>query len=212
MCHTGIHFSKHHGRRGSVLGFDPFPLDDGLIKLSKLADYGIVIMTHLARPASGQSSAQAIARATRIPQPTTSKILKALARDGLLRSQRGVNGGYELGRAAGSITIAEIIVALDGPIAVTDCVDGAVGSCVIERLCPARTNWEKINAAIRDALDGVTLAEMANGIPLALQSMVDRQPTGAAQQTSMALGSRRPVFRDGSQGGLTTNKADTELG
>ena len=185
MCHSEIHFSQHHCRRGSVLGFDPFPLDDGLIKLSKLADYGIVIMTHLARPASGQSSAQAIARATRIPQPTTSKILKALARDGLLRSQRGVNGGYELGRAAGSITIAEIIVALDGPIAVTDCVDGAVGTCVIERLCPARTNWERINAAIRDALDGVTLAEMASSIPAAFRIAPERQLAGGSAEASL---------------------------
>lgn len=159
-----------------------------MIKLSKLADYGIVIMTHLARPAGGQSSAQAIARATRIPQPTTSKILKALARDGLLSSQRGVNGGYELGRSAGSITVAQIIVALDGPIAVTDCVDGAVGSCVIERLCPARTNWERINAAIRDALDGVTLAEMASGIPLAFRSMPERQAVGGSAQASLAVG------------------------
>ena len=159
-----------------------------MIKLSKLADYGIVIMTHLARPAGGQSSAQAIARATRIPQPTTSKILKALARDGLLRSQRGVNGGYELSRAAGSITIAQIIVALDGPIAVTDCVDGAVGSCVIERLCPARTNWERITAAIRDALDGVTLAEMASGVPAACGGLPERPTVGGSTGGSLALG------------------------
>jgi FeS assembly SUF system regulator len=163
-------------------------VDDRLIKLSKLADYGIVIMTHLARPAGGQSSAQSIARATRIPQPTTSKILKALARDGLLRSQRGVNGGYELSRAAGSITIAQIIVALDGPIAVTDCVDGAVGSCVIERLCPARTNWERINAAIRDALDGVTLAEMASGVPAAFGGLPERPTVGGSTGGSLALG------------------------
>jgi FeS assembly SUF system regulator len=163
-------------------------VDERLIKLSKLADYGIVIMTHLARPATGQSSAQAVARATRIPQPTASKILKALARDGLLRSQRGVNGGYELGRSAESITVAQIIVALDGPIAVTDCVDGAGGSCVIERLCPARTNWESINAAIRGALDGVTLAEMARGIPPAFKMMPERQPAADSKGVAMTVG------------------------
>lgn len=137
-----------------------------MIKLSKLADYGIVVMTHLARPGM-QASAHAIAEATRIPPPMASKVLKALARDGLLRSQRGVKGGYELARPASAITVAEIIESLDGPIAVTDCVDGAPGDCVIESLCPARTNWERINTAIRGALDGVTLAEMADAIPAA---------------------------------------------
>jgi FeS assembly SUF system regulator len=146
-----------------------------VIRLSKLADYGIVIMTHLARPAGRQASAQEIAQATRIPQPTASKILKALARSGLLRSQRGVKGGYELGCAAGEITVARIIEALDGPIAVTDCVDGAAGDCVIERLCPARTNWERINSAIREALDEVTLAEMAGAIPVAFQLPGERR-------------------------------------
>lgn len=136
-----------------------------MIRLSKLADYGIVIMTHLARPGGVQASAQEIASATRVPQPMAQKILKVLAREGLLRSQRGVKGGYELARAARSINVAQIIEALDGPIAITDCVDGAAGDCLIESLCPARTNWERINSAIRDALEEVTLAEMAEALP-----------------------------------------------
>lgn len=144
-----------------------------MIKLSKLADYGIVIMTHLARPGGVQASAQEIAQATRIPAPMAQKILKALAKDGLLRSQRGVKGGYELARPAVSITVAQIIESLDGPIAVTDCVDAAPGDCVIEALCPARTNWERINSAIREALDEVTLAEMAKAIPTALRRFDD---------------------------------------
>lgn len=131
-----------------------------VIRLSKLADYGIVIMTHLARPGGAQASAQEIAQATRIPQPMAQKILKVLARGGLLRSQRGAKGGYELARAARLVTVAQIIEALDGPIAITDCVDGAPGDCLIESLCPARINWTKINGAIRDALEEVTLAEM----------------------------------------------------
>jgi FeS assembly SUF system regulator len=150
-----------------------------VIKLSKLADYGIVIMMHLARPGGSQASAHEIALATRIPPPMASKILKALARGQLLRSQRGVKGGYELARPAGSITVAEIIEALDGPIAVTDCVDGAPGDCVIESLCPARTNWERINTAIRDALGEVTLAEMANAIPSAFHRPIDRLTSAA---------------------------------
>lgn len=150
-----------------------------MIKLSKLADYGIVIMTHLARPGRGQSSAHEIAQATQVPPPMASKILKALARDGLLRSQRGVKGGYELARPATAISVAEIIETLDGPIAVTDCVDGAPGDCMIESLCPARTNWERINSAIRDALAEVTLAEMANAIPAAFRQPLDRLANAA---------------------------------
>jgi FeS assembly SUF system regulator len=152
----------------------------GVIKLSKLADYGIVIMTHLGRPGGMQASAQEIAQATRIPPPMASKILKALAREGLLRSHRGVKGGYELARPASAITVAQIIEALDGPIAVTDCVEGAPGDCVIESLCPARTNWDRINTAIREALEEVTLAEMATAIPLAFRHPSDltARPSG----------------------------------
>ena len=151
-----------------------------MIKLSKLADYGIVIMTHLGRPGGMQASAQEIAQATRIPSPMASKILKALAKDGLLRSHRGVKGGYELARPATAITVAQIIEALDGPIAVTDCVEGAPGDCVIESLCPARTNWDRINTAIREALEEVTLAEMATAIPLAFRHPNDlaARPSG----------------------------------
>ena len=136
-----------------------------MIKLSKLADYGIVIMMHLARPGSLQASAHEIASATRIPQPMASKVLKALAKDGLLRSQRGVKGGYELARPPSEVTIAQIIESLDGPIAVTECIDGGAHDCAIGGSCPVRTNWERINAAIRDALDEVTLAEMVQAIP-----------------------------------------------
>lgn len=150
-----------------------------VIRLSKLADYGIVIMTHLARPGGVQASAQEIAQATRIPQPMAQKILKALAREGLLRSQRGVKGGYELARAARAINVAQIIEALDGPIAITDCVDGAAGDCLIESLCPARTNWARINSAVRDALEEVTLAEMAEAVPAAVRRTAEVSRTTA---------------------------------
>ncbi|MCB1968953.1 MAG: SUF system Fe-S cluster assembly regulator [Geminicoccaceae bacterium] len=145
-----------------------------MIRLSKLADYGIVMMTHLAREQrvhgrsdeeGAQSSAQAIASATAIPLPMASKILKLLCKAALLRSQRGARGGYELASAASAITVADIIEALDGPIALTACVEDGDNDCGIEALCPARSNWQKINGAIRDALDGITLQDMAESIP-----------------------------------------------
>lgn len=138
-----------------------------MIRLSRLADYGIVIATHLARQAGRQRTAPEVAAATSVPQPTTSKILKQLVRAELLVSHRGARGGYGLSRPAAEVTVAEVIEALDGPIAITSCIDPGPNDCGIMGLCPARANWQRINLAIRDALDGVTLAEMAHGIPTA---------------------------------------------
>jgi FeS assembly SUF system regulator len=136
-----------------------------VIRLSKLADYGIVIMTNLARQPARQHNAPEVAAQTHIPLPMASKILKSLARAGLLESHRGVKGGYGLARPAATISVAEVISALDGPIAVTACIEDGPGGCEIEGLCPARANWQRINDAIRTALDGISMAEMAQAIP-----------------------------------------------
>ena len=132
-----------------------------MIRLSKLADYGIVMMTNMARHPQRQHNAAEIAAASHIPLPTASKILKALARAGLLASHRGAKGGYGLARDAAAISVAQVIVALDGPIALTACIEDGPGDCGIEALCPARANWQRINDAIRQALDEITMAEMA---------------------------------------------------
>jgi FeS assembly SUF system regulator len=132
-----------------------------MIKLSRMADYGVVVMTHLARDPSAFHTAPDVAAATALPAPTVSKLLKLMANSDLLESQRGTKGGYALTRQASEITMADIIGAVDGPIALTDCVgsDGTV--CEIEALCPTRTNWKRINDVLVQALSGVTLAEMA---------------------------------------------------
>ena len=138
-----------------------------MIRLSRLADYGIVIMTHLASERGRQLSTPDIAAATAVPQPMTSKILKILARAELLVSHRGAHGGYGLARDADAITVADVIEALDGPIALTACVEAGPGDCSIERLCPARANWQRLNGAIREALSGISIAEMARSVPSA---------------------------------------------
>lgn len=138
-----------------------------MIRLSKLADYGIVIMTHMARGPERQQTAPEIAAQTNLPLPMASKILKALVHGGLLVSYRGVKGGYGLARSAQDISVADVIVALEGPIALTACIEHGPGECDIEALCPARANWQRINDAIRDALDGITLLEMAQAVPAA---------------------------------------------
>jgi FeS assembly SUF system regulator len=126
-----------------------------------MADYGVVVMTQLARGRGVVHTAPELAAATALPAPTVSKLLKLLANASLLESHRGTKGGYALTRPAADITMADIIGAVDGPIALTECVgsDGAI--CEIEALCPTRTNWRRINDALVGALQGVSLAEMA---------------------------------------------------
>ncbi|MDE0385541.1 MAG: SUF system Fe-S cluster assembly regulator [Defluviicoccus sp.] len=132
-----------------------------MIKLSRMADYAVVLMTQLARQPDALRTAGELAQSCGLPQPTVSKILKLLAHAELLVSYRGNKGGYLLARRAEGITMADVIGAVDGPIALTDCIgpDGLV--CEIEALCPTRTNWQSINRAMVDALSSVSLAEMA---------------------------------------------------
>jgi Rrf2 family protein len=130
-------------------------------------------MTGLARRPGQQFSAGEIATESLIPQPMASKILKGLTRAGLLVSHRGAKGGYGLARPGENITVAEVITALEGPIALTACIDEGPGGCDIENLCPARANWQRINDAIRGALNGITMAEMAQTIPHAFAAPFD---------------------------------------
>lgn len=159
-----------------------------VIRLSKLADYGIVIMTNMARHPQRQHNAAEIAAESHIPQPMASKILKGLARAGLLASHRGAKGGYGLARPAERITVADVIVALDGPIAMTACIEDGPGECDIESLCPARANWQRINDAIRGALDQISLAEMAQTVPLAFAA--PRTVAHGDQSADRAAGAR----------------------
>lgn len=149
-----------------------------MIRLSKLADYGIVMMTNMARHPRRRHNAAEIAAESHIPVPTASKILKALARAGLLESHRGAKGGYGLAHPAETITVAQVIVALEGPIALTACIEDGPGDCGIESLCPARANWQRINDAIRQALNEITMAEMALTVPSAFMPVM---PTAGAR-------------------------------
>nr|WP_206370898.1 SUF system Fe-S cluster assembly regulator [Solimonas marina] len=133
------------------------------MKLSKLADYATVLMTVVAREPARTHSGLELAERTRIPSPTVAKLLKVLAKDGLLESLRGAHGGYRLGRSAERISVADIIKALEGPIAVTACSAHSTDACTIETDCATRANWRLINTAIREALEAVTLAQMVQG-------------------------------------------------
>jgi FeS assembly SUF system regulator len=135
-----------------------------MLRITKITDYGVVIMTHLAQHREEPTlTAKDLAQATEIPAPMVSKILKTLCRRELLHSHRGVKGGYSLARDPAELNLADIIFALEGPIAMTECSDhGHAGDCRIESSCRVRVNWQRINNVVRTALARITLAEMAD--------------------------------------------------
>ena len=136
-----------------------------MIRMSKQTDHGIVLLTQFAAsPDATTYTTRELSEATDISQPTVSKVLKVLARAGLLASHRGVRGGYSLSRHPRDITVAEIISATEGGVAMTECVS-APGDCAQEPTCHVRANWQRINEAVVDALEKVSLADMAR--PLA---------------------------------------------
>lgn len=130
-----------------------------MIRLSKLADYAVVVLGQMSHDGQTLTASQLADRSS-VPLPTVAKILKLMARGGVVTSHRGAAGGYNLSRPAEAITVAQIIQALDGPISITACVDGAEGHCEAEGLCPMRGNWDRVNRAIRGALESISLAEM----------------------------------------------------
>ena len=142
-----------------------------MIKLSRLTDYGVVVMSQMAQNISAMKTAPELAASTGVPTPTVSKLLKLLVRGGLVESRRGVNGGYALTKNIDDITAADIIEALEGPVALTACVDGSEADCGVESLCPMRGGWEKVNRAIRAALEEVTLAELSQPADFLLASV-----------------------------------------
>jgi FeS assembly SUF system regulator len=131
-----------------------------MFRLNRLTDYAVVVMSQMSGNGGGLRSAQQIARDTAVPLPTVAKVLNVLTREGLVDSHRGAAGGYALSRGATEITVAEIIRALEGPIALTACVDNSGACCDVESLCPMRGTWDKVNEVIHEALSQVTLADL----------------------------------------------------
>nr|WP_202396887.1 SUF system Fe-S cluster assembly regulator [Pseudoroseomonas coralli] len=128
--------------------------------MSKLTDYAVVVLARL-EAEGGLQTAPGLAAATGIAEPTVAKVLKHLGHAGLVEGLRGARGGYRLARPLAAMPLSEVICAIDGPIALTACVDGASGSCETETICPVRGRWDKVNEAIRSALSDITLADLA---------------------------------------------------
>jgi FeS assembly SUF system regulator len=129
-----------------------------MLRISKLTDYAILIMVELTREGE-MLSAHTLAERVHVEVPTASKVLKLLSGNGLLESFRGANGGYRVTRHAGDISVAEVIAAIEGPIAMTEC-SIEEGLCSQEEQCELRSNWQRISLAVADALHNVSLAEM----------------------------------------------------
>jgi len=131
-----------------------------MLRISKLTDYGTVILAQLAGQPERLWTATEVAEATHIGLPTVSKLLKKLQRSGLVTSARGSHGGYQLAQPPGEITAARILDALEGPFAITEC-SSSHSNCGLESKCAVGHTWQKVNAAIRRALTDVSLAELA---------------------------------------------------
>lgn len=137
-----------------------------MLRLSKLADYATVIMCRMARQPDEAYSAARLAEALDVPQPTVAKLLKLLARAGLLDSIRGGKGGYLLARGAAEISLADVISAIDGLPGLTECITSP-GTCGLEGSCDMRHNWPAINQVVVGALASVSLAQVgASRAPL----------------------------------------------
>lgn len=145
------------------------------MRLSSLADYAVVMMGAAARRCGsaslvdaegrkrGRTCATELATETGIPLPTAQKLVSLLTRAGLLKSVRGAGGGIKLARPSAAISLADIIEAVEGPIALTSCVESGKHDCGLEDTCTIRPHWGAVNGAVRGALGGVTLASLSSG-------------------------------------------------
>jgi FeS assembly SUF system regulator len=148
-----------------------------MLRISRLADYGVVLTTHLATlPEGERRSVRELSGETGVPQPTVSKVLKLLGRRDLVTATRGAAGGYRLASAAADISVADIIAALEGPIGITECgVKEDHEDCSLADHCTVRGNWRLINGAILTALESISLAQMAGPAPRVLVSLRRKQ-------------------------------------
>ncbi len=136
-----------------------------MLKLSKLADYAVVIIGALDTHENESVSASLLAQETRLPEPTVAKVLKLLSAAHIVTSIRGVKGGYQLARGVDKISIKDVITALDGPIALTACVEDTGDGCEFAPTCAMHGRWNRVNLAIKNALEAVTIHDMTQVQP-----------------------------------------------
>lgn len=134
-----------------------------MLRISKLTDYGTVVMAYLATHSGQGHAAKEISESTHIALPTVSKLLKLLAKSGLLVAQRGAKGGYSLAMPAKNISLAQIINSLEGDIALTAC-SHSNGLCAVEKQCAIRSNWRTISDVLQETLSAISLIQIIKPI------------------------------------------------
>ncbi|MEX0729427.1 MAG: SUF system Fe-S cluster assembly regulator [Aquisalimonadaceae bacterium] len=155
-----------------------------MIRINRETDYATAILSVMADQPEARYSATWLAAFRGLPGPVVSKILKQLVRGGVLVSHRGAKGGYSLARPAEAISIAEIIAAIEGPIALTDCIEGGGAACQFSSQCAVSSNWTRINDVFYRALQGVSLKDMSqplsadhaslNGVAAAVSGLLNK--------------------------------------
>lgn len=130
-----------------------------MLRLSKLTDYAVVVLLRLGQTDSVQTT-PGLSAATGVPEPTVAKVLKSLATADIVTSMRGAHGGYRLASGLDQLSVADVIAAIDGPIALTACVDGGSGLCDVQSTCGVRGRWNVVNEAIRSGLESISLADL----------------------------------------------------
>jgi len=130
-----------------------------VLRVSKFTDYAVVVLSRL-EAEGGVQTAPGLALGTGIAEPTVAKVLKMLSQAALVEGLRGARGGYRLLRPLSSVSLSEVIVSMDGPIALTACVDGSTAGCEVSSVCAVKGRWDLVNDSIQHALAAITLADM----------------------------------------------------
>ena len=131
-----------------------------MIKFSRLADYAVVVLAILAKNDKELMAASSLSCQSGLPEPTVAKVLKKLSKNGVVISIRGASGGYKLAYSKEEITVAQIVTAVDGPVALTACVEESKDECCYTGCCPVKGRWDRVNVAVKNALSDITLADM----------------------------------------------------
>jgi len=138
-----------------------------MIRFSKMADYGVLLLGHFVRHADELTSSNALSEAYHMPQSVVANLLKEFCKGGLLESKRGLHGGYRLAKPAESITLLEVLGVIDGPVQLTDCAaEQVLDSCDYTDVCPSRSPMRAVNGRIVQFLDSLTLSELLNDVPV----------------------------------------------
>ena len=145
-----------------------------MFKLNRMTDYAIVVLGALAHRQGEILATAQLAELTGLNQPTVAKVAKTLMAADLLETQRGVHGGYRLAQPTAATSLVQIVEAMEGPIAVNDCVDGAQAPCAVSNCCFMSRNWNRVNLAVRNALSDVSLEDLID--PTQLFTPMGNQP------------------------------------